>query len=514
MENRRACTVFSLITLFIALGLFFRLAPLARSDLSFAFRPDDSFHYLQLAAGLRASCGFARLVDGFCQKPEILRTPGYPGFLALMSGVRAALGSQAVLGTLACTIIALWLWSYGYRPAALAATFFIAFDVPSIVMASEVMTEILFQFVLVCALIPFFFVRLRTVRPLLAAAAAGIAGGAAILVRPIGLLLPILLPLPFLTTPGVARSKRLAGAAIVFVITVAIPALWSMRNYQVARYQGISTVGAINLYYYRAANAVARDEGVILADTRQTFGNLIGVPYDHIYDADVQSPALVSRMNHLATQILEAHWRAAGAMTLQSAIYLAVTPMRSPLASMLGTSGGSAGDGLNAGAPSVARLRDVLLRTLRSPLLTAAVLIELLLTMLVWIGIAVALVRYRRQPTQYRVWTLYLTLMAVILLVLAAGGEADVRFRAPVAPLLAAAAALGYFPEQSLRVRRAVASRVSRDGGMNRHKNTLGQIGVMSRSASFTGWIFVMSYFTLFTETVQSKELSRVTMRF
>src|SRR5438128_8328806 len=195
-------------------------------------------------------------------------------------------------------------------------------------------------------------------------------------------------------------------------------------------------------------------------------------------------------MNHLATQILGAHWRAAGAMTLQSAIYLAVTPMRSPLASMLGTSGGSAGDGLNAGAPSVARLRDVLLRTLRSPLLTAAVLIELLLTMLVWIGIAVALVRYRRQPTQYRVWTLYLTLMAVILLVLAAGGEADLRFRAPVAPLLAAAAALGYFPEQSLRVRRAVASRVSRDGGMNRHKNTLGQIGVMSRSASFTGWIF------------------------
>src|SRR2546426_1147794 len=95
MENTRACAVFSLIALFIALGLFFRLAPLVRSDLSFAFRPDDSFEYLQLAAGLRANCGFARLVDGFCQKPEILRTPGYPRFLALMSGVRAALGSQA-----------------------------------------------------------------------------------------------------------------------------------------------------------------------------------------------------------------------------------------------------------------------------------------------------------------------------------------------------------------------------------------------------------------------------------
>jgi hypothetical protein len=35
----------------------------------------------------------------------------------------------------------------------------------------------------------------------------------------------------------------------------------------------------------------------------------------------------------------------------------------------------------------------------------------------------------------------------VILLTLAAGGEADARFRAPVIPLLAIVAAIGYFPD-------------------------------------------------------------------
>ena len=71
----------------IAIGI--RLAPLLRSDLSFAFRPDDSFEYLQLADGMRHGCGFARLINGSCQPAEILRTPGYPLFLAALGGRQA-----------------------------------------------------------------------------------------------------------------------------------------------------------------------------------------------------------------------------------------------------------------------------------------------------------------------------------------------------------------------------------------------------------------------------------------
>jgi hypothetical protein len=83
---------------------------------------------------------------------------------------------------------------------------------------------------------------------------------------------------------------------------------------------------------------------------------------------------------------------------------------------------------------------------LRSPTLTILVMFEAVLTLLLWVGIATALVRCVRNSDGSRLWTLYLTCAAVLLLILAAGGEADVRFRAPVLPLLAIVAAIGYFP--------------------------------------------------------------------
>src|SRR6202011_4033745 len=63
-----------------------RLAPLLRSNVDFSISPDDSYEYLQTADGMRVGCGFARLIDGVCNPPEILRTPGYPLFLASING--------------------------------------------------------------------------------------------------------------------------------------------------------------------------------------------------------------------------------------------------------------------------------------------------------------------------------------------------------------------------------------------------------------------------------------------
>jgi len=228
-----------------------------------------------------------------------------------------------------------------------------------------------------------------------------------------------------------------------------IPFLWSVRNYRVAQFAGISTVGAINLYYYRAANVVAREQGVLLEDTQKAFGERLGVTYDHIYDANVQSDALVKKMNRLAIGILKNRWHEALAMTLQSLVYLAVAPMRSPLARMLGTKGESSGIGLSGGALSFSRIRGALLRTWESPGLTFAVVVEVVLTVAVWIGVLLALVRVPTQLSRHSVPVVFLTATALLLLALAAGGEADVRFRAPISPLLAGVAALGYFPPRS-----------------------------------------------------------------
>jgi hypothetical protein len=256
---------------------------------------------------------------------------------------------------------------------------------------------------------------------------------------------------PFLITTGLSRRLKLASAAIACGISASIPAAWAMRNYAVAHYPGISTVMAINLYYYRAADATARDNNAILSDTRDALGPALGVSYEHIYEANVQSDALARRMKSLAFGILKTHWKQAAAMTLQSAAYLAVAPMRSPVARMIGTAGSSKGDGLASGAPSLGRVRATLARMFESPTLTVLVVLEALLTAFTWIGVAIAVVRSRWLGGNYRVWVLYTTFVAILLFTLAAGGEADVRFRAPIIPLLAAVAALGYFPQIAQR---------------------------------------------------------------
>lgn len=446
-----------LIPLAIALiAITIRLAPLLRSHLAFAFRPDDSFEYLQLAAGMRDGCGFARRIDDSCQPAEILRTPGYPLFLAAFDGrVRWALAAQAIAGGVVCLLVAGWVASRWNLTAAIAAELLIALDLPSIVMSSEVMSEALFQFAIAVALIP---PLLASTRPRIAAPSAVLAGvvaGFAILIRPIGIILPVLLPVPFLMAHRLDRRQRLMTGAIAFAIPALIVGGWSARNYHIARYPGLSTIGAINMYYYRAADIVARREGILLAATRASFGTRLGVPFERIYQAAVQSPELVRRMDRMGLRVLEAHPLDAAAMTLQGCVYLALSPIRSPLAAMIGTVGASAGDGLNAGALSAGRIRQTLGTMLRSPVLSVLVLFEALLTLLMWTGIVEALIRCARMRNEkYRLWVLYLTIAGVVLMVLAAGGEADVRFRAPVVPLLAVVAAIGFFPAESATAER------------------------------------------------------------
>jgi len=156
-------------------------------------------------------------------------------------------------------------------------------------------------------------------------------------------------------------------------------------------------------------------------------------------------------MVRLAMPVLAANPLTTCAMTLESTAYLALSPMRARLAVFLGTAGsGTRWSGLSAGAPSIRRVFGVFREISKSPLLTTLVIFQMLALVFVWIGIARAMLRSLRASVAYRLWTLYPVTVAVVLLVMAAGGEADARFRLPVIPLLAVAASLGYFPRSNM----------------------------------------------------------------
>jgi hypothetical protein len=205
----------------IAVGL--RLAPLLHSDLSFAYYPDDSFEYLQLAAGMRNGCGFACLINGACQAPEILRTPGYPAFIAAVGhNVRLVQATQAVMACIISLLVAVWImyeWSF---VVAVIAQLLIAFDLPSFVLANGIMAEALFQALVATSV---FVPLLAAARPRAASALgllSGLLGGLAALTRPIGIVLPLLLPIPFLVERTIRRSQRLLAAGLAFAIPLMI----------------------------------------------------------------------------------------------------------------------------------------------------------------------------------------------------------------------------------------------------------------------------------------------------
>ncbi len=431
-----------------------RLAPLLRSDLSFAFIHEDSFWFIQTAEGMRRGCGFARWINSACAPAEIMRTPGYGLMLALIPDARVTMVVQDLMAGVICIFVAWAMWRCWGIGAALIAEFFIAFDLPSIVFADHIMAEQFFQFMLVLAMAPPLLIVAGVFRDSKVLAvtifSAAMAGGA-ILVRPIGILIPFLTPIPFLFA-AVPRRTRIATVLIAFAIPMLTIVGWSARNYAVRGYFGLSWGASINLYFFRAAQVVAREKGAGLLPTQDEMGRRLGVGMDRIYDADIQSPALAWRMDALAKEVLLAHPVEALAMTLENGAYIALFPMRTQLAYLVGTSGGSEGWGLSAGAPSASRFRTELGKVLRSPMLSALIAFQMLMIIAMWGGVIWALLRCLHAPADYRVWTVYLTLVSIVLLVTGAGGEADVRFRIPVVPLLAIVAALGYFPALSRRV--------------------------------------------------------------
>ena len=442
-SNRHITAIFGLAIVAIVI----RLLPLLQSDLTFAYIHEDSFWFIQTAQGMLHGCGFARWLNGACASAELMRTPGYPLMLMLFPNPRLTMAVQDLTSGVVCVVVGWAMWRCWGIGAAVLAECFIAFDVPSIVFSNHIMSEQLFQLMLVLAVVPPLLVvsGILKQKALTVALFSALMAAGAILVRPIGIPLALMMPVPFLFA-AISRRTKLATALLAFAIPILTIFGWSTRNYVEAGYFGISTSGPINLYFFRAGQVVALENHAALPPTQVAMGERLGVSLDRSYDTDVQTPALIARMDRLSKEVLLAHPMEAVAMTLENATYITLFPMRTQLTYMLGIGGGTAGWGLSAGSPSAARFNAELGKILRSPTLMVLLAFQMLMTLAMWVGVVWALWRCRRGSGEFRVWVLYLTVVSTMLLVSAAGGEADVRFRVPVIPLLAIISAMGYLP--------------------------------------------------------------------
>lgn len=433
-------------------GIFtlLQLLTVTLAPISVSLAPgSDTWEYQELAAGIRHGCGFARYVSGACAQPEILRTPGYPLFVALFPNWRVALVAQALLCGLICLLAGIWIGRrWGVR-VGVAAQLLIFVNVPSFVLSGMLLSETLFQTVLFLAVLTP-LVQLSRVRGassiLGCAAISGVLIGCLSLIRPVAIFVALVGFIPFLFFTLISARQKVAAIVLSVGIPLAMLLGWSLRNYSLRGYLGISTVSSLNLYLYRAGGVVALDTGKSLGEVQDKMIADIGATNLRLYENDV-TPPLAKEMNRRALRILVGHPWETIVVTVQGFVWLLIAPSRTLLAKLLGTPGGSTELGPGSGRVTLSRLTRLLDQVAQSKLLTALIALQFLVTAVIWIGVLRSLLKIRKSSPEFRAWIIYLLSVAMLLLVTASGAEAAVRFRSVVMPLLSVAAAMGYFAE-------------------------------------------------------------------
>lgn len=243
----------------VVAALMVRLLLLAAAWLSartsIPFAAPDSDRYLRLGEAIRASGRFA--LDG---APELLRTPGYPGLLAVAGWLGepavVILLFQVVLGAATVGLVAELARRVLPNGCSAAAAWLLALEPMSILYSTKLLTETSYAALLVAGL-------LAIVRYCRTGDAAGLVWGGIVLglsslVRPVGAVVSASLLLWLMFR---ANRRPLVHALMFSAVSFGPIAAWQMRNLVQAGYGGFSAVADTGLYFYVGASILASREG-------------------------------------------------------------------------------------------------------------------------------------------------------------------------------------------------------------------------------------------------------------
>ncbi|HKN01890.1 MAG TPA: hypothetical protein VJX23_15345 [Candidatus Binataceae bacterium] len=425
--------------LLIALGaLLLRLAPLLQHGIAWASLNTDSRDYLELAQGLNSGCGYARSVDGVCSSPEVLRLPGYPVFLAAMPSIRVALATNALLAAAVCFLVGLFSTAaWGPRAGTIGALL-VATDIPSIALCAQVMSDPVFQLLLVVGFLGEFslFVAWSTARTRKTAAFAGLGSLAiATLVRPIGIILPFLAALPFLLDQAPVRRKMVAALLAVAIVVSPVVA-WAFRNQRAVGVFTYSTEAAVALYYYGAGGTIWWRSHESFEAVRARLEREMGVSTYSLTPA-ARGPELISK----AVTIIGNDPAGFALLSMLSLFRISVAPEEYSLEVWFAEP--IPNPGQNPWFTTIAQ-RVRLLAT--APIVAILLVFQLAVLAFIWLGVGRAVwFWFREGDGDQKRLVLCLLILALTLLVMGSTpGGTGARYRTIALPFLAMLAASGW----------------------------------------------------------------------
>jgi dolichyl-phosphate-mannose-protein mannosyltransferase len=431
--------------LFIAaiavLALLLRLAPIL-SAFTWTNLGGDSSYYIQHADGLRAGCGYAPLVGGHCAPPDAFRPPGYPLFLALAHGIPAVFVIQAALQALVCWLLGEFVASWWGPSAGVITAALLATDVPSILFASLVMTEALFQSLIALAILLEMRLLIRPQqqwKPGLALLI-GFFFALGAMVRSNGVMFALVGAAAILLGSGNWRYK-VGYAAAILALPIIVIGGWAFRNHRVLGVGVFDGDGPHYLYFVKAAGVVSYQNQEPLARVRVDFARDFRLPDD----SWLNPPPLQwsRRFSEKALAIMLAHPIALVGSTLKGAIEAALIPDYSTkLKTLLGLpSASGCPDDLGWRTSLPCHIRNVKLHPM--PYLAIALQVPLVLFMWIGMGLTCAGIRRLNGPGETGAIVFLIATVAVSLTPASVFFTMP-RLRIPLIPLLAILSGTGW----------------------------------------------------------------------
>jgi 4-amino-4-deoxy-L-arabinose transferase-like glycosyltransferase len=394
--------------------------------------------------------------------PDLDRTPVYPLYLAAVWGVLghqpwAAILLQLVLGSLTAAAVFLLARELRLPPVAgFVAGLIVALDPVSAMNANRLLTETLFTLLVVVGVWLLVLgwtaeradareaAESRTSPSAFSAFSAILAAvvlALAALTRPISQFLPlVLLPLFVVMARRAGWRRALVSAALFLVVSMGLTYTWAARNYVQTGLFTLSTISDTNLVYYRARAVLADVERI----SQDEAWARLEAQVNAAAPPGVASPAeLVTVQRRIALEIFREHPVETLAMLAKGAGRILADPGYTITCTLLDptTTAFDCFPGRSSmNEPGLLGQAAARVGEMRPPQVFALAWSTILLAALYAAACAGAwgLVRERR-------W-LALALLALLIayfIGLAAGAEANSRFRLPALPFIALVAGYG-----------------------------------------------------------------------
>ena len=259
-----------------SIGLFFFFSA---SDPTRIFSP-DSYTYINSAQAMLQRGQFAISPDAPYQ-PQIMRTPGYPIFLATIFSIVGERYSFIILiqillgvGTVYLTYhIAAHLWN---RKIGVCAGILLSLDLASFISAHQILTETLFTFTFVLTLLIGMSCISRPRRLSYKCVLYSLLLALVTLIRPIiyyGMVFSLLFfPIIWRRVFRTPYTKIFRLLCFLLLPWTLLIGGWHIRNYVVAGITEISGIQNYNLLFYRGAGVVAQRDNIAFEEAQQHLG--------------------------------------------------------------------------------------------------------------------------------------------------------------------------------------------------------------------------------------------------